>query len=839
MHWERPSTTTSTTIPLIMLARNHQRWNMANKVAQGIADDHKKTGVRLIFWNSIQSDNQRFKQGAHVCLIPYRDLKVIFDHVVTGVTGHSLTHPHLGIEAIPPQWLSTTSVLHIITDGDIGPRSIEMYQDLFKKAIDTVTMPVQIHTVVYSFNMNTEVSVEGNDMFQLLKDSDRVTKFDVFTPTDHSVLLERPSIATFGPNVVRYGNRGFDAKHMHAFVTRVLPGELKTVNPLELCQRLNTTIQDYVRITQRGTSLTSDHHNVRALVGAIANRFEGTAITPQMAFSLLFNSFGQVVSTLDLNKTKQQTYKQANEALVKDAATAIGLMSQGFVNIPLLNGTIGIGANPGALVKYNKFNNAAFDYDGRPWPLIPFTMDAKTCGQAIRQYTRDVLATEFPHLIHSVYGDFVMYLTMAFILKAPSKVRDVFKSLFRIMMEKKRKNSLITEYQYLLDGNPPTPNNGRHADMAVFMQKIQSYLNLPENISTQQVWGLLVNAVGDADLSAAQQLHMATLDTQPTIEEFNIIHVGYVYECPITLESTASTGGFVIEPHSNNSCRPCAVFKDTKNVTYCPYCFEPNITFSAIEPEVNSIYPVPVVPTKKSPPSNRNPIKHVIVLRGSVGAGKSTFAKKLTDHFGPKRVLVLNTDKWAVDHKQTGRQKILSVENEVRNNTTKDIMVVDTCNENNSNYNKIFRYKPDKKTVNIYEVFVNFNENIQDRDYIQWTLRNVLERKETTYGCGYWLNPINAPLATSLNVHQDKCTKVLNSYKRHPGRRAMVNGVYQVPKAPIKKGPKTKVTPVQYPSEYQFMDHATLLDTLATDDFIPTSLTTQFDTLIKMISCPY
>lgn len=712
-----------------------ERWETALNGVKRLFDGRR--GARFIFWNSCQQSGT-YAKGFYRHPIVVKDpnhLDALFAFAFEGITSYCCTHPEVGFgnDALPPQWILDTATIHYITDGDIGPRNKDVHGAKLRASINLLQgLDFQIHTVAPDFKADAE-SVYGSDVFELLKTSDMISLFDVYTSTGCHELLRKPR--HFGPNVVRYDDRAFMPEQMANFVREVLPAEVKTCNAIQLAQRLTITLQDYLRLTKQQIE-------ARTLVGMIAEHFE----YPTMAFQLIYPPVtnNDTVTTVNLNANR---FKAADQALKKDTASAIGLRNQGFFTLPLINGTILHGANRGSLTAYGPYQHAAFDAPERPIAILPLTMDSRD-GQAIRQHVRYILKTELPHLVSNPYGDYVLYLCLAFILKAPPKVRPAFERLAHIMFEKTRRGSSQTEWNFLLQGNYPVPNSGRQAEFIGYMTQARTYLDLPDTFTSGQVWQLLCSF--SPTLSDAQREHFEALPPAISITPFNMYHLGYEYHCPITCEDVK--GGFIITPHGQ--CSPGFVLSTTEDINRCLICLQP-CAFEPIGPKVKTLPPIPKLPRADG---KREDFKHIVVLRGTVGAGKTTFRKQLVARLGPSNVVVCNTDDWTVKHGFPTKEAVKKVKALLQASKA-PILIVDTCNER-FNPNNIFGLKAG--TAQVHKINVNYDEK-NPEGYLAWSLRNVLQRagiEECKAPPDYWLNPKDATLTTCLRVHKQKFKKI-------------------------------------------------------------------------------
>jgi len=147
----------------------------------------------------------------------------------------------------------------------------------------------------------------------------------------------------------------------------------------------------------------------------------------------------------------------------------------------------------------------------------------------------------------------------------------------------------------------------------------------------------------------------------------------------------------------------------------------------------------------------------VIKLEGPVGAGKTTFSQSLEKELRKNGVLCINesTDKYckkgmpikdAIQEVTKALRKIKKIDNNLI------VVIIDTCGERKTG-NVIFGY--DFSGWEIHRIRPNFDES-RIKQYLCWSLRNVLTRPLHTNNGNFFLNPVSAGVAICKKVHTDK-----------------------------------------------------------------------------------
>lgn len=285
------------------------------------------------------------------------------------------------------------------------------------------------------------------------------------------------------------------------------------------------------------------------------------------------------------------------------------------------------------------------------------------------------------------------------------------------------------------------------------------------------------------------------------------------YKCPVTEIDTSLTGGYRFVTHNNiqgTNCCPSDVLSEEgyatmiadSNTLLCPICYTsltPN-DFSKVGPKAtesitifqqgtgnifakNSI-PIPRASAFKAIPnviSNSNnssttkpvlfstpPIgkldkRTVLIMRGTVGSGKTTYAHKLKQEITNKgwQCLIASPDKYS----KAGIDR-LDIPSMIKTELAKldsfdkskhIVLIVDTCGDRADDK---YAFGYDISKWNAKFVWPNYNESNKD-GYMAWSLRNVLLRGEPTENDRFYLNPISLGLVRCRDTHRNKASSFI------------------------------------------------------------------------------
>jgi hypothetical protein len=154
---------------------------------------------------------------------------------------------------------------------------------------------------------------------------------------------------------------------------------------------------------------------------------------------------------------------------------------------------------------------------------------------------------------------------------------------------------------------------------------------------------------------------------------------------------------------------------------------------------------------------------YIIIMKGTVGSGKTTFANILQ-----KKILRMGVkcicegiDKYCrIGTKPAKSSKI--VERHIRkfkeNRTNKLlVLIMDTC----EGVNQEHVFNNDLSGWIRIDVIPNLNIEMFDQ-YMAWSLRNVLIREKANSLSNYWLNPVDVPANKCMEIHNRKASNIFS-----------------------------------------------------------------------------
>lgn len=476
--------------------------------------------------------------------------------------------------------------------------------------------------------------------------------------------------------------------------------------------------------------------------------------------------------------------------------------SLGEESISFFNGIICFNVNPlllsrSGIYSIDKYGNTFFSFGSNE--------------QAIRQGLRTFFGDKYkfrdsrnsPCVIFGVATQILLYLLICPEINLDNVYIRKLRKLAMIQCgqkvqnrDKSYGNSFIEKWK---TGEIPTTHfstKDTHADLHLDPQ-----IN-PLGLSQTLWWAVMMMIIGDGLFDAQMVFYKYTLESEnielnetslleyirinfssrvsgtvkfSTIDKKkSVITLDYFEEGSIIyqiLSHTSSRGGNC-NTQTHFSTEERRVLKDR-----CPWCTT----------SVSDNYFIPVVYSTEQDLINNNPPKFIVfrqsdtkkkvlfVLQGTVGSGKTTFSQSLQIEVEKIGGVCINegTDKYCVNGMSIKNAvkrvtNVLKGINSIHNNLI--VVIIDTCGERN-NGNVIFNY--DFIGWTIHRIIPNFDESIirpnfnesrirpnfdklRIRQYLCWSLHNVLTRPRHINNGNFFLNPASASVTICKKVHTNK-----------------------------------------------------------------------------------
>lgn len=678
------------------------------------------------------------------------------------------------------------------------------------------------------YNNSAEVNnAAGTDVYKTIQENkltNFISKFVSHYPGQEPMSINSfTHIQKMTPptGYIPYGDKYFLELNMDKFV-QFVSSEIIAHNSeseqLAIAQKLSNTLFHLLK----NKSKTMVQSNIRSFSRLFT--LDQQVIYYILGDSILQESEGRAQVLSDYRRNLQNLFKDAQKKLGENVAQAIG-MEDSFVSYPVFDkeysgralhdeketvGRTSILTGPAKLVTDTFTSNAGKFPRGcvATTPVFGTTYLSRKLSlfndQCLRQWTRTVYSNRFGL---NIQDDLIIYLVLTealVVYRSPVDitVKNSYLALARTILNKKRTTVEMTEAKYLLEGNAPTIHNGTVQD---FIQLLETTLQtLKISGKPMKLWYEIIQMLEIVfpGMLNAQKMHcenhpdFASELVLPVYEVDSVSSSSaYDYNCYITLMDISRVGGYGFSAHKSPTgfdCSPIFMvsnegmeqLNERRDFT-CPVCYAKLSCFDyvrlppQIESKVPAVYSNNVRSNARYPSAadqknladavarlsvNDGHDRHLIFMRGVVGAGKTTLSNYIQQKYDALGYKVFNegTDKYCKSGvpMKSAIGRVKQQLQKAANTSGKCITIVDTCGE--------FK-DPNPFGVNfngwkISEVYPNLDRN-NLMGYLAWTLTNVLSRGPSDQNTEFYLNP-TAGIQICRDVHRKKAI-ALGLYDRN------------------------------------------------------------------------
>jgi hypothetical protein len=544
---------------------------------------------------------------------PYGEKELVNTKDITGLHINSKGGTSLGqaLEQIPSDWYKGREFteLYIVTDGEIWDND-ENTADLIRKLFNH---NVRLHIVTVEPNNRDYLRADcnaGTSIYQLVHSQQLTNYVRTFTSynnifvEDGFVGLDNPEIvpghASFRGKYFQIDKTASFIKYLDNVVEQTPDGEM-----LKLAHDVSFTVYQLIK----GKPLCIK----RGIINMVCMAFSDTEFYKDIREMLLKETDniekGQANTYQGYKRNRERVFEAAQISLYDDVVSCItNGESHKYVSFPTNTqaGTTIISAPYDKVTEtidlVNKsYKRSALKIGDYTVPMLPVSviMDKDFVDQCVRQWIR----TNYGKKLNvNVAADVILYyfLTDALCVHfsdASEDVKKAYRDMSRVMLNRKRFGTKISEWAYLNDNNPPAPVTGNADQINYLLSQCAKYGGC-EDVEPFTLWYGIVNMLND-DLADIQYKFCkddmvkngVTKDTimdflKGKMNKFNVFEYScdqkWDYTCYITLESTSKTGGYAINPHNISKRVTCApqyvMCKDVyeefaiKGTVSCPLC---------------------------------------------------------------------------------------------------------------------------------------------------------------------------------------------------------------------------------------------------------------------------
>ncbi len=766
------------------------------------------------------------------------DLYCTFSYVENYINNYCATYPHLAFNFLNTDsgttWIDniTPTKIYLITDGEMTAPGSEFEESIktFTSKYNNIQLKIlTVEPIVRNYNdltNETSHTVAGCDVYNIIKQNNLTSHISEFT----SYSLNYPNGYTHIENAIvpngfaPFGAKYFSLLKMHEYML-FLQSEIDQCKSdddvLAIVQKLSGTVS--VLIKDKSPQIGED------IIRHLCSMFRKTSVDIMFINFILRRSLANKLAgsaELFSNYRAQlnQLYKTAEQLLHNNVKDAIGIRR--FISMPVHNTIV---SGPGDLVKdpvhlqKNTYEHAAVTINGILVPALPFVLAGELSPmneQCLRQWIRAIVAHQYSTNPMSIL---IIYLVLGIniIVQAsdlPPDVKDTFKYFGTVMLKKKNYSCNVTELERLEQGYLPMTNTNDIKDIFKHLEQTATLLNFGKT-APFALWYKMCEALGNEKILTYQLAHCvdSIKDVNKVVSPavYSYSHIsddrGFDYQCIITLDDISNTGGYRFNPHISPSGALCqhkhmlsydgyANFISQHNVL-CPICYA-NLTHADFEkvgprpPVVDitctefsgkpNIFRSAAMPQAMSFSHKENNMArylagrtprftgHIIILRGTVGSGKTTLAQRIKEEVEHRGGVceILGMDMYASRgvHRDSVLADMSARVSDMENAHGTKVVVIDTCGDCGSISDT---FGMNFSAWCVHKALPNFDANNRE-GYFAWSLRNVLRRGDVTPNCNYFLTPTRAGVDTCIQVHKKKSKlvvgkKLANFYSKKYG----------------------------------------------------------------------
>ena len=612
-------------------------------ILKNMCKDRNIEQIYLMCW----SDKFSFPNGENLV-----DIKSIRPAVYEADGGTELCP---ALKNLPIKWYENnkSTNIFIITDGEITDEMHGGECELKNLFLGYVEKNFNFHIVTVDDRNNNYIHnncTAGTQIYKLFNKLFLMKQVKLFISynnyhTEGYINLSNPNVPE---GFLPFRDQCFEIKELNNFIAylELLIDEVikqdnfdqSRVELLKIAHDLTITLYHLVKNID-DSMLKSNIAQTR--INLFSSLFVNTMVYRDVREMLLKevekHSSGQSTTFQEYRNTREAFFDKVQQDLFKDTKSAITYgHSPQYVTFPIMleNDNKIVHIIDDNMINYevkldlNVYKRAGVKIHDFIVPALPLNVvsDDNICNQSIRQWIRANYSKKYNV---PVTADLILYYFLTDVLcislsDADQRVKDCYKNLGKIMLQRERYGTNIKEIDYLKDGHLPTlmKDKIKEDTTKYIFQKCMEFLG-HNTVNSYAVWYGITLALNDQFLSDVQlSLCKSELDLNGTRTNDEVIEylktnlnsslirvinssknapIKLEYHCFITFEDTSLTGGYNINPHRLSKsviCRPQYVispegFKYMQaHKLSCPICYktltENDYTFVLSEIENNN-----------------------------------------------------------------------------------------------------------------------------------------------------------------------------------------------------------------------------------------------------------
>ena len=512
--------------------------------------------------------------------------------------------------------------IYLFTDGEISDNSSDVtlhIKNMFNRGIRLFINTVNANSKNYLLSNESS----GNELYKCINQNELVRHIKYFRMYNNNHLNGFDNLLNLDveDKYIPYQYKCFHIDNLRDFIIfiegeihNIMAGEETLINGSwtdEAIGRLN--VDPIGKLMKLSFDLSSSlfyilkYKGAHLKVGIIKlfyRLFENTPIYSSVKelFTTGINNqeSGKGQTFQEYRKNREQVFADAQMALYENTKKSITLADNASYMSFILDDKYIIESNEHQVCGNVFFNDkiyqhAAFTLKNHSIPVLPInvTMDIDTKDQCVRQWIRAVYSKKYN--IHPAADD-IMYYFLTDCLRVnlsdvPEHIKEAYKNIGRIMLDRVRYGTTVKEINYLKAGNKPASVSNLGKNIDTILQECVNIFKL--NVQKYTLWyGIMtlyelekeqeIHCLSDLQIDnmvSCNVLERLSISNKLEYYDYREQQCDYEYLCYITLDDTTNVGGYIIPPHNitaNIICRPTFVINSSVLATLsnikCPYC---------------------------------------------------------------------------------------------------------------------------------------------------------------------------------------------------------------------------------------------------------------------------
>ncbi|KAJ6252440.1 a-type inclusion protein [Anaeramoeba flamelloides] len=418
------------------------------------------------------------------------------------------------LEHLPKGWYQDKKVsdLYIVTDGELSGK-IRRTSELLKELIEEFGIRIFIMTVESNGTNYSEGNISsGRAIYRMIRENGLMKNVKEFV-SFNNYHKDIPFINFMNPDLPRgyipFRKENFKLEKLPSFIghiQKIIQSTKDNIDMIKLAHELSISIYNINK--------HKAEHLQFGTIEIFCRLFEGSKqygeIREMFLKEIKNHMSGKSSTFTDYKRNREKVFEKAQMSLfesVKD--TLKGKNKRSFVSFPARVGEndenkVIITFKPEEVKEPIKFYEKTFKMGGAKYqdyviPVFPIDifMDGGFGDQCMRQWIRMNYCKKYGFKIAS---DYILYYFLVDAVKVilseniNEETKNAYKTLMRIMLDRKKYGLDITEFSYLQNNNHPSSSNGNTKKITYLLNNAAKSEKI--NVKPYTLWYCISKIVG-------------------------------------------------------------------------------------------------------------------------------------------------------------------------------------------------------------------------------------------------------------------------------------------------------------------------------------------------------